>query len=134
MPLHIKLKPHERMIINGASIRNGDRSTDFIIENQCKFLRETEIVKESEADTSCKKLALIIQIIHLSEINKEVEELFSAQALQIVKFMPELAADILNIQGYIANEETHSAVKAARQLIQLERVLLEQDAEKKGAA
>lgn len=134
MPLHIKLKPHERMIINGASIRNGDRSTDFIIENQCKFLRETEIVRESEANTLCKKLALIIQVIHLSEINKEIETLFNTQSLQVVKNMPALTNDILKIQGYITNKETHSAVKAARQLIQLERILLEQDAGKRGAA
>lgn len=134
MPLHIKLKPHERMIINGASIRNGDRSTDFIIENQCKFLRETEIIRESEADTLCKKLALIIQIIHLSDSNEETEKLFANQALQIVRFIPELANNILDIQGYIANRETHRAVKAGRHLIQLEHNLLSQAEGKRGAA
>lgn len=134
MPLHIKLKPHERMIINGASIRNGDRSTDFIIENQCKFLRETEIIRESEADTLCKKLALIIQIIHLSDFNEETEKLFANQALQIVRLMPDLTNNILDIQGYIANDETHRAVKAGRQLMQLEHTLLSQAEDKRGAA
>ncbi|MGG3813705.1 flagellar biosynthesis repressor FlbT [Methylorubrum rhodesianum] len=134
MPLHVKLKPYERMIINGASIRNGDRSTDFIIENQCKFLRETEIVRESDADTDCKKLALIVQIIHLSNHSEETESLFKNKAFDIVRFMPQLASEIIEIQGYISENETHRAVKAVRKLIQLEHDLLNQVANNKGAA
>ncbi len=41
MALRIELKPQERLIINGALIRNGDRRSTFVIENQCKFLRES---------------------------------------------------------------------------------------------
>lgn len=134
MPLHVKLKPYERMIINGASIRNGDRSTDFIIENQCKFLRETEIVKESDANTDCKKLAVIIQIIHLSNNTEETEELFKNKAFDVVRAMPQLASEIIEIQGYISENETHKAVKAVRKLIQLEHDLINQVTSNRGAA
>ncbi len=58
MPLRLELKPLERLIINGALIRNGDRRSTFLIETQCKFLRESEIITESEADTACKQIHL----------------------------------------------------------------------------
>ncbi|MFG5121771.1 flagellar biosynthesis repressor FlbT [Methylorubrum sp. POS3] len=134
MPLHIKLKPNERMIINGASICNGDRGTSFMIESQCKFLRETEIVRESEVDTLCKKLALIVQVIHLSENSDETNNMFNVHALEIVRIMPALASKILEIQGYIMSGETYQAVKAGRQLIQLERDLLKQAENERGVA
>ena len=59
MPLRIELKPNERLIINGALIRNGDRRSVFMIENQCKFLRESEIIFEAEADTERVRVAIV---------------------------------------------------------------------------
>ncbi len=67
MPLRIHLKPFERLIINGASLRNGERSTNLLIENTCKFLRESEIIPRSGADTACKRLCVTLQLIYLAD-------------------------------------------------------------------
>lgn len=124
MPLRITLKPFERLIINGASIRNGSKSADFLVETQCRFLREGEILHESEADTPCKKLCVTLQIIHLSENASEAEDLFFRQAVEIMRMMPSSAPFMAEIQTALAEKHTHRAIKTGKQLIFHERDLL----------
>lgn len=124
MPLRITLKPFERLIINGALIKNGSRNSDFLIENQCKFLREGEIIHESEANTPCKKLCVTLQVIHLSEDTVELENLFFQQAVDVMKMMPSAALFMTAIQDALAENNTHAAIKAGRQLVYHERDLL----------
>src|SRR4051812_28783314 len=76
MPLKIELKPFERLIIGGASIRNGDRRSSFIIETNTKFLRETDIITESDADTACKRLYVTLEFVYLSDEPGEAENAF----------------------------------------------------------
>lgn len=125
MPLRITLKPYERLIINGASIKNGSKSADFLVETQCKFLRESEIIHESEADTPCKMLCVTLQVIHLSDSPIEAEHLFFRQAVNIMKFMPSAANFMSAIQDALSEKNTHKAIKAGKQLVFHERDLLE---------
>lgn len=121
MPLSIDLKPFERLIINGASIRNGDRRSSFLIETHCRFLRETEIIYESEVDSPCKKLWLTLQVLHLSEQPKEVEDQFYTQAVEVMRLMPSAASYIAEIKIALDENHTHKALKAAKRLVQHER-------------
>lgn len=123
MALRITLKPYERLIINGASIRNGNRNSDFLIESQCKFLRESEILHESEADTPCKKLWVTLQVMYLTDHRAEVEDLFYKQATEIMSMMPEAAPFMAQIQSAIVEEHFHRAIKACKQLAKLEQEL-----------
>jgi flagellar protein FlbT len=124
MGLRISLKPYERLIINGASIKNGSRNTDFLIESHCKFLRETEIIHESEADTPCKKLCVTLQVIYLSDNPDEAKDLFCKQAFEIISIMPSSASFMLDIQNELAESRFHKAIKIGRKLIAHEKELL----------
>jgi flagellar protein FlbT len=119
--LRIDLKPFERLIINGASIRNGDRRSSFIIETQCRFLRESEIIYEGEADTPCKKLWLTLQVLHLSDQPKEVEAQFFTQAMELMRMMPSGAPYLAEINLALDEGHTHKALKAAKRLVLHER-------------
>lgn len=134
MPLRITLKPFERMIINGAAIRNGDRNANFIVETQCRFLRETDIVYESEADTPCKKLYITLQVVHLSENPSEPETLFFAQAVEVMKIIPSSAPFLAEIQRLLAEKQTYYALKTCRQLIVHEQEALKSSRKKVRAA
>lgn len=134
MPLRITLKPFERMIINGAAIRNGDRNANFIVETQCRFLRETDIVYESEADTPCKKLYITLQVVHLSENPAEPETLFFAQAVEVMKIIPSSAPFLAEIQRLLAEKQTYYALKTCRQLITHEQEVLRSSRKKASAA
>lgn len=50
MPLKINLKPGERIIVNGAILRNAKQSRlSIVIENYSSILRESEIIDRSRA-------------------------------------------------------------------------------------
>ena len=117
MPLRITLKPHERLIINGASIRNGNRSANFLFETRSRFLRESEILLERDADTPCKKLYVTLQVIHLSEAATEAEHLFFAQAVEVMRTIPSAAPLLAQIQDALSENETYAALKLCRQLV-----------------
>ncbi len=85
MALRLDLKPYEGFLINGALIRNGSRRTDFLIETECKFLRESEVIKESEANTPAKVLCVTLQMLYLADDPAEAEDLFARQATEILR-------------------------------------------------
>ncbi|MGU3341606.1 flagellar biosynthesis repressor FlbT [Methylobacterium mesophilicum] len=125
MGLRLTLKPFERLIINGAAIRNGDRPVSFLIENQCKFLRESEIMHESDADTDCKKLCVTLQVLYLVDDPSAATELFYAQARELMAINTSYTPYLLKIQTEIEAEQYYKAVKQGRELIAYERSLLD---------
>ena len=125
MGLRLTLKPYERLIINGAAIRNGDRPVSFLIENQCKFLRESEIMHESDADTDCKKLCVTLQVLYLVDDPAATIELFYAQARELMVMERRYAPYLMKIQSEIEAEQYYKAVKQGRELIAYERTLLD---------
>ena len=125
MGLRLTLKPFERLIINGAAIRNGDRPVSFLIENQCKFLRESEIMHESGADTGCKKLCVTLHVLYLAEVPAAAIELFYAQARDLLAMEPSYAPYLSKIQNEVEAEQYYKAVKLGRELIAYERNFLD---------
>lgn len=125
MALRLDLKPYEGFLINGALIRNGSRRTDFLIETQCKFLRESEVIKESEADTPAKMLCVTLQVLYLADDPAEAEDLFAQQATAIMKTTPAMAPFLLAIHDEISERRFHKAIKRGRDLVAFERELRE---------
>ncbi|WP_238232660.1 flagellar biosynthesis repressor FlbT [Methylobacterium thuringiense] len=134
MPLRITLKPNERLIINGASIRNGNRNADFLLESHCKFLRESEIIHESDADTAAKMICVTLQVIYLNDDPSEVLELFYSQAAELMRAAPSTAPYLLAIEKELEVKRFHAAIKMGRELIVYERSLLERAATNANAA
>lgn len=124
MPLRITLKSYERFLINGALIRNGSRNADFILESQCKFLRESEIVSESEADTPCKELLHIAQLIYVSDYPEPIIEKFLDKALAIIAVAPSTKTTIFAMQQEIEKQEYYKAIKLGRELVAYEHSLI----------
>jgi len=125
MALRLDLKPYEGFLINGALIRNGARKTDFLIETQCKFLRESEVVKESEADTPAKMLCVTLQMLYLADDPAEADDLLTRQATALLRARPALAPFLVAIQDEIAERRYHKALKRGRDLVRQERLLLD---------
>lgn len=126
MALRITLKPYERMIINGALIRNGDRNHDFIIETQCKFLRESEIIREEEVDTPCKQLRMTMQVLYLAEDPSKYQALLLQQASEVLNAMPSAAPYISAMSKHLEAGQPYKALKEARLLANHEHTLASQ--------
>lgn len=134
MPLRIELKPLELLIINGALIRNGPRRTAFLIENQCRFLRESEIILESDADTPAKQLCVTLQVLYLTDDTMEMTALFFSQASKLLAAAPSTAPFLLDIQKLLEEKNFYAAIKKGRELIAHEKQILENFIDRSSAA
>lgn len=126
MALKIKLKPHERLIIGGAVVANGDTKCDLIIENEVPVLRDKDILREKEATTPCKRLYFIIQLMYVD--GKDLVErhnIYWSLVKDLVEAAPSTADTLAEISGLVIEGKYYPALKLARKLIEYEEGVTE---------
>jgi len=126
MPLKITLKPHERMIVGGAVITNGNAKCDLLIENKVSILRQKDIMSEKDADSPCRKIYFTIQLMYIDEENLiEHHNTYWKLVQDIVKAAPSMLALIDQISEQILNNKYYQALKLARKLIDYEQEVID---------
>lgn len=119
VPLRIELKPYELIIVNGARIRNGERRTDFLIENNCNFLRESEMMRAEDVKTPYHALYLQLQSLHLGD----AESISVDDITQFIKdkLVPGISnaerSSLTAVVGELNGGSTHKALKACKKLL-----------------
>ena len=122
MALKIVLKPHEKLIIGGAVIANGKTRSDFAVENNVPILREKDIMSLKDADSPCKKIYFVIQLMYVDEKNiadhhKTYWELVKA----VVDAAPSRKPVLHEISESILHSRYYQALKLTRKLIDYEQ-------------
>ena len=126
MPLKITLKPHERMIVGGAVITNGNTRCDLLIENKVPILRQNDIMSEKDADSPCRKIYFTIQLMYIDEENLiEHHNTYWKLVQDIVKAAPSMLALIDQISEHILNNKYYQALKLAKKLIDYEQEIID---------
>ena len=120
MPLRIELAPNERLILGDVAIRNGARRTEFIIETQTPVLRERDIIRESEADTPCKRLYVALEAAYLSSDPLLAEGQFMELANQMIAAAPSTAPAVARIFECLLKGDYYRALKRAKPLLAFE--------------
>lgn len=121
MALKIRLKPHERLIIGGAVVTNGDAKCDLVIENEVPVLRDKDILREKDADTPSKRVYFIIQLMYVdSKDAVEKHNIYWSLVQDLVKAAPKTAEKLAEISSLIIEGKYYPALKVARKLIQYE--------------
>jgi flagellar biosynthesis regulator FlbT len=73
MPLSLRLKPGERLIVNGAVLRNGSpRAIELELLNHVTTLHERDLMLPEEADTPLRRLYFQVQMMHLEPEHQEL--------------------------------------------------------------
>jgi flagellar biosynthesis repressor protein FlbT len=125
MALKLSLKPHERVIISGAVVTNGPAASILFVENNVPILREKDILTEEQADSFCKKIYLVIQLMYLGEVpNVELAQIYGQLVTDLLIAVPSMKDLISGITAYILDGKFYQALKQAQQLIQYEEELL----------
>lgn len=124
MGLKLTLKPGEKIAINGAVVVNGDRRSEFIVENKASVLRERDIMRAEEATTPARRVYLPVMMMALDE---------GARKLAFVEFerrLTEFAGVVsdpaglslcLRISAAVANGAYYKALGHCRALIEFEK-------------
>jgi len=125
VPLKLKLKPGERVLISGALITNGDVPAHFYIENKVPLLREKDIMSENEAKTYCEKVYFVIQLMYFSPQNiRELHQVYWKHVRTLIKASPSMIDLISKISEKILVEKYYDALKLTKDLIDYERKLM----------
>jgi len=125
MALKISLKPHERMIIGGAVVTNGDSRTRLIIENKVPLLREKDILSEQDTNTPARRIYFAIQLMYVDEENLMTHhQLYWNLVEELVDAAPSVIILIDQISEHILFGRYYQALKIAKQLIEYEEEIV----------
>ena len=126
MALKITLKPHEKMILSGSVIANGSNARcQLIVENEVPILREKDILSENDADTPCRNLYFIIQLMYIDQENQAIHQKnYWVLVNDIVKAAPSTVGLIDQINEEIVSGRFYQALKLSQKLIDYEQEVI----------
>ena len=121
MSLKITLKPHERIIIDGAVVSNGNSSSDLIIENNVPILRQKYILSEKDADSPCRRIYFVIQLMYIDGHDlKTYHKTYWDLVRNLVEVAPGVLDLIDQISEHILSADYYKALSLAKKLIDYE--------------
>ena len=125
MPLKIKVKPHERVLLGSALIQNGEHPTQISVLNHVPILREKDLLTKEQADSAAKQLYFIVQMMYIEQQRtKELYDSFLKITKDLIKAAPSLIDNIYQIGEHIIGDAFYPALKESRNLIELEAKLM----------
>ncbi len=127
MALKLTLKPNERAILGDAVVTNGGKSPCHLrIENQVPILRRKDLLTEEEADTHCKRIYLVVQLMYIDEANLETyHKTYWKLVRELVAAVPSTLGLADRISENILGGHYYKALKLAGELIEYEKELLD---------
>jgi flagellar protein FlbT len=121
MALKITLKPHERFILGGAAITNGEARSTFVLENDVPVLREKDIMTLKAADTPCKKIYFAVQLMYVDGKNlPEHHRTYWELVRQVAQAAPSRTELLQEISTNILQDRFYQALKLTKKLIEYE--------------
>ena len=127
MPLKLSLKPHEKFVLNGAVLMNGDRRASLVIENKASILREKDIMQSDEADTPIKRIYFPIMMMYLD--TDAAQSYYEEFVLRMTEFMNAVSnREALSLCVEISRDvllgQYYRALMKCRKLFEFEQVRL----------
>jgi flagellar biosynthesis repressor protein FlbT len=125
MALKINLKSHEKFILCGAVVTNGDAKSTFVLENDVPILRGKDIMTLASADTPCKKIYFAIQLMYIDRKNlTEHHKTFWKLVKDVAEAAPSRKPMLQEISNDILNDRYYQALKLTKKLIEYEREII----------
>jgi flagellar biosynthesis repressor protein FlbT len=127
MPLHLKLRRGERLLVNGAVIEIGSRFGEVVIHNQSHCLREAELMREAEANSPTRRLyfkvqSLIVDPGVVQECAVEAQTMITE--LETVFSNHEILAQLRRVRESLAGGDAYAAMSLLRAVMKYEDMLL----------
>ena len=116
MALKLSLKPHERFVLNGAVVENGDRRGVLLLQNKASVLREKDIMQAEAADSPARRVYFPVMMMYLDEAGA------SRWYDEFVRRMGEFMGVIrcVNVSKQVLSREHYKALMICRRMIEYE--------------
>jgi flagellar protein FlbT len=114
------------MIIGGAVLINPSTySCDLVIENKVPILREKDIMNEAEAESPCRRIYFVIQLMYIDERNLvEYHNTYWNLVQDVVQAAPSITGLLDAVSEHILNRRYYQALKMTQQLIDFEQEVI----------
>ncbi len=126
--LILKLAPHERVLINGAVIENGDKRSRFsIITPNAHILRLRDAIHPEQANTPVRRVCYIAQLVLSGDAEPDdarPQLLRGIEQLSQVFTDPDSRANLTRATEAVIAEEHYQALRALRALLPREDRLM----------
>ena len=126
--LVLKLGPHERVLINGAVVENGDkRSRLAIMTPNANILRLRDAIHPQEANTPVKRVCYIAQLVLTGDAtaNDTRQQLLRGiEQLSQVLTDHDSRAQLTAATAAVMDDQHYQALKALRALLPREERLM----------
>lgn len=127
MSLKIRLRPHEKILIGGAVVSNGEKNSEIIIENSVSILREKDIMREEDATSPCRRLYFFVQLMYVDPENLVTyHHGYWDLVKDILAAAPSTKPIIEEISNNLLEMDYYNAIKVSKKLIAYETKLLDQ--------
>lgn len=127
--LVLKLRPSERILINGVVVENGDRRAKLnVLTANANVLRLRDAIHPDQVDTPVKRVCYIAQMVLAGEADpvKGRDQLLSGiEQLSQVFTDPDSRMRLDTATENVVNNKTYPALKALRGLLTREQRLME---------
>jgi flagellar protein FlbT len=124
MPLKVELKPHERIIIGQAVIRNGEQRARFFIEGDAPVLREKDVLTAATADSPARRIYLAVQLMYLGDDLSIRDEIYRPLVREFLEAAPSAAPLVAEVNDRVAAGDLYKGLRSAKKLVAYEQELL----------
>ncbi len=125
--LVLKLKPHEKVLLNGVVVQNGDRAAKLRIRTQnVSILRTRDALQPEEANTPLKRIYYVAQLALAGEADEDEARSQITQGLDQVApiFRGEAREQIDRARQGIDEGKFFVVMRAMKSLFAMEAALL----------
>ncbi len=125
--LAVKLKPGERVVINGAVLRNGNSRNMLYFANQAAVLRERDVMLPEEATRPVSRVYYVVQLMlltpgEIAACRPEFEQLMAGllRAIEAQRMRDAL----IDCVRWVGEQNYYKALAALRPVLDYEARLL----------
>ncbi|NBB82807.1 MAG: flagellar biosynthesis repressor FlbT [Alphaproteobacteria bacterium] len=128
MPLRIRLKPGEKIVVNGAVVSvAGERASTLVLHNTASVLRGKDILLPEDADTPVKRIYLAVQMLYMDPDGAAgYREEFAARLNDVLDVLTtrEVIDQLEAVRGLVEAGSYYTAMSGLREVLKFEERLL----------
>ncbi|MCZ6846696.1 MAG: flagellar biosynthesis repressor FlbT [Alphaproteobacteria bacterium] len=126
MPLKLSLPRGEKLVVNGAVIKNDGPDVNLVFENQAHIMRQKDIMTLDEASSPARCIYLALQCAYMfSDRRDEHMQEFESLLSEFCKAAPSSDPIAEKIKHLAQDGNLYAALKACRDLIEYEGEILQ---------
>lgn len=126
MPLKLSLPRGEKLVVNGAVIKNDGPDVNLVFENQAHIMRQKDIMTSDDANSPARRIYLTIQCAYMFDDRREEHlEDFYSLLREFCVAAPSAQPVAEKIKKMTDDGDLYGALKGCRNLIEYEAEILQ---------